>query len=257
MNNQTFYYESRPALSHAIAVVSHTMPRESKTALEKYVRLVLTLPPDPSLPAPVSSHPDMLLFSLDNTIVTYRTYYDMAKGCMDTLLAHTGLKLVLSDHPRCNRYPGDVGLNALPVENRTSRSGGFLLGRVDSLAPEVLALANAAGYRPLSVKQGYAGCSGLAVCGTLFTGDKSLYRAALSADVPGVWVDDGTILLPGYNHGFLGGAGGVWNRTVLLCGTPEMSVLSAIRQAAVVEDVICLGKHSLFDCGGIRLFPAF
>ncbi len=229
------------------------MPPDARDILGKLVRKVLTLPPDSYLPEPVASHPDMLLFSVGGTLVTYRTYYASAKDTLDTLCRYTGLRLCLTDHPRGKAYPRDVGLNALPVT--VSENKRYLLARPASLAPEVATLANEAGYTLVPVKQGYAGCSGLAVHGTLLTADPSLQKAAVSVGIPVQKTDDRTILLPGYDHGFIGGAGGVWGRTVVLCGKPAEHLLTAIQNNPAVDQVLCLGDGLLFDCGGIRLFP--
>ncbi len=235
-----------------MAVVSHVMPTDARCVLEGLVRQVFILPPDPCLPEPVSSHPDMLLFGLADTLVTYRTYYHSAKDILDALCVCTGKRLCLTDHPRGKVYPQDVGLNALPVT--VSESARYLLARPASLAAEALDLAKAADYTFLPVKQGYTGCSGLAVNGTLLTGDPSLRKAAAAVGIPVQMVDDRAILLPGYDHGFIGGSGGVWEKTILLCGKPGESVLAAIRCCPAIDQVICLGDGPLFDCGGIRLF---
>ncbi len=242
------------SLQKTVAVVSSSMPTSAKEDLRPLVRDIIVLHPDPQLPSPVSSHPDMLLFSLGDTLITYRSYYAIAQAAMDKLLAYTGLHLVLTDHPHGAVYPGDVGLNALPLSPPT-KTGGYLFARPASLAPEVTAWASAFDYRILPVKQGYAGCSGLAVGGTLVTADPSLHRAAVAVGIPVVSVAQEGILLPGYDHGFIGGAGGVFGGAVLFCGTPDGAVLDALERHTAVEEVHCLGDTPLFDCGGIRLFP--
>ncbi len=239
-------------MTNAVAVVGETIPPDARDALGKLVRQVFVLPADPHLPTPVAAHPDMLLFSLGGSFVTYRSYYHRARDILDPLCACTGRTLRLTDHPYGNVYPQDVGLNALPIA--VSENERYLFARPASLAPEVVTLANAAGYQLIPVKQGYAGCSGLAVAGTLLTGDPSLRQAAASVGIPTLTVEDRAIRLPGYDHGFIGGSGGVWGRTVVLCGVPEEKLLQAIQHCPAVDRVLCLGEGPWFDCGGIRLF---
>lgn len=231
-----------------LTVVSSTMPKEAVQTLRRTSHVVL-LPPDPLLPTPVASHPDMLLFSLDDTLVVHKTYYSIAKKPIDTILSRTGLHLLLTSCPRGNVYPLDVGLNALVC-------GTHLFGKLDTLAPEVLSLAVTKGLTPVSVRQGYAGCSGLALGNGLMTADPSLAKAATALDIS-VWpapYED--ILLPGYDHGFIGGCGGVWQEQLFLCGTPTPTAWQHYFPSPLMQGkkITCLYKGPLFDCGGIRCF---
>lgn len=233
-----------------VAAVSATMPREAVETLRHMAAAVVVLPPDPCLPAPVAAHPDMLLFTLGDTLITYRSYYAIAGEPLERLLTYTGLRLCLTDHPHGDRYPHDIGLNALVC-------GKFLFGKLEALAPEVLSLAQAHGLTPVPVAQGYAGCSGLAVGDVLLTADPSLTKAAHSHGLPVLPAPYEEICLPGYDHGFIGGCGGVWRNIVYLCGTP-----TPVQGERYFNHPLLHGKAirflydgPLFDCGGIRVFP--
>lgn len=230
-----------------LTIVSSTMPSEAITTLRRITDVVL-LPPDPCLPAPVSSHPDMLLFTLEDTLVTYRSYYTIAKAQLEHILACTGMRLLLTDHPHGNVYPTDVGLNALVC-------GQTLFGKLDALAPEVLSLAVEKGLTPISVRQGYAGCSGLYTGELLLTADPSLTKAAQARSIPLLPVPDNNIILPGYDHGFIGGCGGVWHDTIYLCGTPTPDQLARYFCSPLLKgkSLVFLYDGPLFDCGGIRM----
>ena len=233
-----------------LAAVSSAMPADALETLRHMAASVISLPPDPSLPAPVASHPDMLLFSIGDTLVTHRSYYETARSEISRILEYSGLRLVLTDCPRGNTYPLDVGLNALLC-------GKYLFGRTDVLAPEIPALAAENGITPVHIRQGYAGCSGLAVDGTIITSDPSLTEAAKSRGIPVIPFPDKDILLPGYNHGFIGGCGGVWKNIVFLCGTANQIQYEALCLHPLLrKKAVCfLSAGPLYDCGGIRIFP--
>ena len=232
-----------------LAAVSSAMPAPALTSLRECCSTVVLLPPDPLLPAPTASHADMLLFAVGGALVAHRSYYAIARQEIDTILACTGLRLVLTDCPRGDRYPLDVALNALFC-------GSFLFGRLNALAPEILSLADRAGIVPVPVRQGYAGCSGLAMGKTVITADPSLTHAASACGLDVISVPDKEILLPGYDHGFFGGCAGVWENTVFLCGTPVSAGYTVFLQQAALcgFTVRCLSSAPLYDCGGIKLF---
>ena len=233
-----------------LAVVSSGMPTDALDTLRHIAASVITLPPDPSLPAPVASHPDMLLFSIGNALVTHCTYYETAQAQIDRILEYSGHRLVLTNCPRGNTYPMDIGLNTLLC-------GKYLFGRTDALAPEILALADENGITPIHIRQGYAGCSGLVLGDAIATADPSLTKAAAAHGIPVIPAPCAEIVLPGYDHGFFGGCGGVWRNMVFLCGTihaarhPDFFNSPLLRGKAIYF----LSAGSLFDCGGIKIFP--
>ena len=232
-----------------LAAVSCAVPDRAATLLQKYCADVVFLPPDPLLASPVASHADMLLFSIGDALLTHRRYYDIARPFIDRILSCTGLRLVLTDCPRSAEYPLDIALNALLC-------GKYLFGRLDALAPELLTLAAVHEITPVSVKQGYAGCSGLVIGDTLLTADPSLQKGAAAHGIPFLSVPDRGILLPGYDHGFFGGCGGVWEQYIFLCGTPNPILYAPVyaHAARLDMEILPLGDGPLYDCGGIRFF---
>ncbi|MBE6614407.1 MAG: hypothetical protein E7631_03790 [Ruminococcaceae bacterium] len=233
-----------------LAVVSCAMPADALENLRHMTAAVILLPPDPLLPAPVASHADMLLFSLGDALVTHRSYYETARTEMDSILRMAGLRLVLTDCPRGDTYPLDIGLNALLC-------GRYLFGRLDALAPEIPVLTEEHGITPVSIRQGYAGCSGLVINGAVITADPSLTGAANDRGIPVISVTDKEIRLPGYDHGFIGGCGGVWQNEIFLCGTMPAETFTDFAHHPGLRGVKIhmLSRNPLYDFGGIKLFP--
>ncbi|MBE6614288.1 MAG: hypothetical protein E7631_03185 [Ruminococcaceae bacterium] len=239
-----------PNRKPVLAAVSCAMPANALAELKRLCAEVVLLPPDPLLSAPVASHADMLLFSIGDTLVVHRSYYSLASCEIDTILCCTGFHLVLTDCPRGSGYPLDVALNALLC-------GRYLFGRLDVLAPEIPPLAKENGITPVHIRQGYAGCSGLTAGNVILTADPSLTKAALTCGINVIPVPDKNILLPGYDHGFFGGCGGVCGDEILLCGTPNPAEYAApIHSLALLgKSILPLSDAPLLDCGGIKFFP--
>ena len=239
---ETHFSAQTPKLP-LLAAVSCAMPAPALTNLQKYCSTVVLLPPDPLLPAPIASHADMLLFPIGDALVVHKRYYDIAQVQIDTILCRSGRKLILTNCLCSNIYPLDVALNAFLCDR-------FLFGRLDVLAPEILSLAKEAEITPVHIRQGYAGCSGIAVGSTVITADPSLTKAARTCGLSVFSVPDKDILLPGYDHGFFGGCGGVGENTVFLCGTPSFRIPDFL-------SAVYLSADPLYDCGGIRFFHQY
>jgi hypothetical protein len=146
------------------------------------------LPPYRSLPAPVACHPDMLLYDMGETLLVYRDYYAENKTIFD------GISIALTDHPAGDKYPMDVGMDALAL-------GEYLFCLPQATCQEILN-----GRHVVPVKQGYAACSALKVSeNAIVTSDSSIAEAAEEKGVSVLRIRPGFIELPGYDYGFVGG----------------------------------------------------
>ncbi len=196
-----------------LAILGAHAPQELCSALEALGHEVLMLPSHPALPAPVADHPDMLVYFGQDALFCTESYRAIAARELELLSKKTGRPIRTISKDYSPTYPGDVLFNALPL-------GGRLLCRPDAVAPEVL---QDAGGIPLATRQGYAKCSTLPVGrDAIITADVSIARAASSIGIAVLEIDDSAISLPGYDHGFIGGAASYMpygdNLTVLLCG---------------------------------------
>lgn len=211
---------------------------------------VILLPPCASLDPRVASHPDMLFTQIGARCIvpaSYAAQPDAAKA-LARLEAAAQVRVEVSPHPLGRAYPGDIGYNVLVC-------GGALFGLLPHVAPEILRAARAAGLRPVTVRQGYAGCSTL-VCGDLaVTADPSL-RAALHAEgVPVFSLPSGGIALAGYGCGFIGGASGYAAGAAVFFGDPAQYTAGEALCAELARRgiaVYALRRAPLADFGGIR-----
>ncbi len=209
-----------------------------KASLSSLGYKVIALPPWSALPAPVASHPDMLLFIYRNSVICHRDYYRLAKNEIDRL----GMDLVLTDESVENVYPKDILFNAAHV-------GEHLIGNLKHISSHIKELPLTA----VDTKQGYAKCSTCVVSdNAIITADTSIEAAAIGADIDVLKISPGHILLPGYDSGFIGGASGTTDEFVAFCGNidlhPDADEIRSFCKKHKKE-ALSLSNEPLFDAG--------
>ena len=155
------------------------------------------LPADPSLPEPVSSHADMLMFGN----ILQKDYYERNKELF------CGFDVVLADEKFGCEYPKDVLLNAFAVADT-------LFGRLESLSVKIKELYPKA----VNLRQGYAKCSTLLFGNNAVTSDKGIADALSEFGIKVLLITPGHIGLPGYDYGFIGGASFVYEDKIIFFG---------------------------------------
>lgn len=185
------------------------------------VRLI-SLPAFDRLPAPVSDHPDMLIFPKAGgcELIVYEGYYQSNRPLFDAL----PFLIETIPDPISTAYPFDIGLNMLSV-------GGRLMGRVDLAHPRL-----SEGMEPVMVRQGYARCS---VCtvgkSAAITADPSIKQALFSIGIEVLTIRPGHILLEGYDCGFIGGASFSWGSQICFFGDLSLHPDGAIMETFIRE----------------------
>lgn len=236
-----------------LAVVDYRISPQAKGALERMGHLVLALPPHPSLPVPVSAHPDMLLFFASDCIFCTKSYQSIAKNELERLYEYTKKPLCTVEGVVSECYPNDILLNAAPIGKR-------LFCNVAHTARE---LAAHPAYEIVNVRQGYAKCSTLPVGEhALITEDASIARAAQQTGLDVLQVESRAVTLKGYDTGFLGGAASfspyVSIPQILFCGNldrhPNSSEIRQFCNSHGIEP-ISLSNEALTDVGTIFLLP--
>ena len=239
----------------AFAVIGGNVPTAIADRLRDFFHHVILLPADEKIDVPVSHHPDMNFAVVRDTLITDENYYLCnAKEAIDRICFLGGFKLALSKDRRSADYPHDVGFNALIL-------GNILIGRLDALSGNILALAEECGLKPINVKQGYTACSTLSVPSKnlIFTADRGIASVCERHGADVVRIPDKTgITLSGYNCGFIGGCTGVWEDTVFFYGDPQehpsLEPMCQVLEKRGIETVP-LSADMLTDYGGIRIFP--
>ena len=227
-----------------IAIMSEQI---SERFYEKTGINVLSLKPYLKLDAPVSSHADMLMLVLDDTVFCYEEYFLENPEIFNTVKENKNIIFVSSE---CKReYPYDISLNVLVM-------GRNLFCNKKYVAKEVLDYANAHGYTVTDVKQGYSACSTLAVNEELaITSDVGIKKAIESKGKRVFLIDNSNVNLPGYNCGFIGGASGVFGNKIFLFGTADYLLKNEEIAAELKKqniEIVSIIPDGVYDFGGIK-----
>ncbi len=229
------------------AVVSSEISAEELSPLASEFR-VFTLPPEATLAPSVRSHPDMILSAVGTRLILSSAYYSENRGLIDEIAELSGLTVTPSSHQRVAKYPGDVGFNA-------AVTSGFLICNTDAAAPEILTEAESSGLSIVHVKQGYAACSCIVADDVVVTSDAGIHQACERSGLRSALVQNTGIKLPGYDVGFIGGAGGFACGTLYFYGSISgMECEDAIRGIAEHYGyrIKSLSQGPLTDRGGIK-----
>ena len=232
-----------------MVIVSELLPKACIAQLRAYGFETIPLPADPRLPRPVASHPDMLLFLSDQTLITDQTYFrDFARTQIEYICRKANLSLQLTDEPPAHQYPSDIRFNA-------ARVGTHLFTHPTHTSPAVLSLARQHHWNIISTKQGYARCSVCPISDhALITSDPSIASSAKQNGLDVCEIHQGHISLPGYSYGFIGGCCGITNHLLFFSGSIDLhpdrdQMISFMRDHAITP--ISLSDEPLFDAGSL------
>ncbi|MBQ4071488.1 MAG: hypothetical protein IJD51_03640 [Clostridia bacterium] len=233
----------------AIAIVDTRVSDECERRLRGYGYEVLRAPAFSRLSAPLASHPDMLMFYHGGKIITSADYNAEAEALFsDIRYLCPRVSVCFVDEVQGESYPRDAIFNALVIGNR-------LFARCESVCRAVTEYARECGLEVINVNQGYPACCALPLgSDSAITADKGLYRAFISHGVDATLIENGDILLPPYEYGFIGGAAGVHRGRVFFLGDVRTHrcadvILGAIERAGLVA--VSLGDGPLSDLGRI------
>ena len=235
-----------------LIITDHRLPPAVKRRLTAQGNLLVCLPPHPSLPVPVASHPDMLLFFAPDAIYCAKDYWEVATKELTQISRILALETRCIDARLGARYPYDVPLNAAPI-------GRSLFGHPTHTARE---LRTHPAYDLIPVRQGYAKCSILPVGDSaLITEDPSIARAAHERKIDVLEVRQNAVALKGYSTGFLGGAASFApfgnTQEILFCGSLDTHPdADRIREFCTARgfEAISLSDEPLYDVGTMFAF---
>ncbi len=148
-----------------------------------------------------------------------------------------------------NDYPSDVLLNCAVV-------GRNLICNVDTVSQTVLKYLKEKGFSVINVKQGYSKCSVVPVSdNALITDDPSIEKECKKAGIDVLCVSKGSVVLKGFDYGFIGGASGrISCDTVAFCGDIDTHTDAAMIKEFLQEHFmkyLSLDDNKLYDIGSI------
>lgn len=235
-----------PQKKVAVAIVSAQLHPDIIQNLFSMGISTIKLPPCENLPPPVASHPDLLVHYLGNgQIIVSKNVIDSVR----TQLTMLGFNIIKDDTVLFPEYPHDIPLDA-------ARIGDFLFCCEKCTDKRLLQYCAKEHIQVLSVKQGYSKCS---VCivneDSIITADEGIAFAAGQKGISVLKIREGSIKLPGYNYGFIGGCcGKVSKNKIGFLGDitlhPDYSSIKRFLGERGIE-IMRLGKGMLCDFGGI------
>ncbi len=207
---------------------------------------VILVPKDERFDSRISSHPDLVISIIDDTLIIDENAHFSIFKQLDTL----GIPYVIgSSKPNCI-YPQDIPYNVVVTKD-------FLIHNLDYTDPLILLHSKYTHKTLTHVKQGYTKCSTVVVDeDALITSDKGIYQVAKN-QINILLIQQGHVLLEGYDYGFLGGASGTFEDTVVFHGDlskhPDFIEIASFLEAAQKE-LIYFKDFPLTDIGSILVF---
>lgn len=199
------------------------------------------------LPGPVSGHIDLVAVKIldklfiaqekEKTITEYDRMYSLFSG-YDIRICKTKLS---------DSYPGDVPLNFVTV-------GDYVICNPRTVLPDALYIAKEYGKTVIPVSQGYTNCSTLVIDEkSIITDDEGIFKAC-SEFLDVLLVEKGSISLPGYDYGFIGGSAFRQGDTVYFFGNlfshPDSEKIEAFIREKILKVCSLSFEHKLVDIGG-------
>lgn len=232
-----------------LAIIGCDTPKNISSRLTEIGFKVCVLERDNRLPMPTSSHADMITLRIADTFFCSDKYLE-AFPAPFSLLKEYGYKIKTIDTEISNEYPHDIPLNLACV-------GKYLFGKLDSTSERIKAFAKESNIIPVSVKQGYAKCSTLALgSSAIITADITIASVAENHGIDVLKTENSpfSVTLAGYDYGFIGGACGVYQNKVYFTGNIDnhpnaLSIRTFCQKHGF--DVVSLCDGILIDIGGI------
>lgn len=239
--------------------VSPNLPKNAKYILigEKYFGLLANkLEHNGRCPVPVHDNPNVdarLSGHIDLSVLHgggERVYLapHLRNTALERRLALMGAEIVFPNIVQSEKYPNDSQLNVCVV-------GDVIFYSKNVSCAEIVSDFSKKGYRTVSIKQGYCGCS---ICPvdekSIICSDDKIADAALNNGFDVLKISPGHIKLEGYEYGFIGGACfKLSERKLAFTGRldshpDEAEIMDFISDRSI--DPVFLSDMPLFDIGG-------
>lgn len=190
----------------------------------------------------VSGHPDIFFFLSSSLLIASPSLPDEYFKTLE----EKKVKYIKGVLPVGMKYPETARYNA-------SMSHSYLVHRLDITEERILEYSKE--KQTIHVNQGYCRCSLLPLkTDSFITSDGGIYKKLKEAKLSVLYVSSESVVLPGLKHGFFGGACGVMDSTVFLCGSlkfhPQGDEIKSFLNYNGYE-VLELYNGPLFDAGSI------
>lgn len=207
---------------------------------------VILIPKDDRFDTRISSHPDLVLSIIDDTLIIDENAHANIYHQLNSL----GIPYVVGSSRLAAAYPEDIAYNAVITSD-------FLIHKLAYTNSLISMHSKNTHKKMLSVKQGYTKCSTVVVKeDAIITSDQSIYKAAKDY-MRTLLIEPGHVLLEGFDSGFLGGASGSVEDTVVFHGDlsehPDFLRIKSFVEAEQ-KKLLFFKEFPLTDIGSILVF---
>lgn len=207
---------------------------------------VILIPKDERFDSRISSHPDLVISIIDDTLFID----EYASINIFKQLDDLGVPYIIGSSRLSAVYPEDIAYNAVITKD-------FLIHNLNYTNTLLLKHCEYMNKTLIHTKQGYTKCSTV-VAGNdaLITSDRGIYD--LAKDFMNVLlIQPGHVSLEGYDYGFLGGTSGVIDDTVIFHGDlrkhPDFFNISSFLEVAQ-KKMLYFDEFPLTDIGSILVY---
>lgn len=207
---------------------------------------VILIPKDDRFDSRISSHPDLVISIIDDTLMIDENAHINIYKQLDAL----SIPYVVGCSRLGTPYPKDIAYNAVITKD-------FIIHNLDYTDPLLFLHSKYTHKTLIPVKQGYAKCSTVVVSDdAIITSDQGIYQAAKDF-MKILLIQPGHVFLDGYDFGFLGGASASFEDTVIFHGDlsnhPDFLRIKAFVEAEQ-KKLLYFKEFPLTDIGSILVF---
>ncbi len=206
---------------------------------------IIPIPPTDLVAEPIRSHPDIQIFIHGNSVFMHPA---ISRDVVKSIEKHCNVNICSTK--LSSKYPSDIAYNIVCIGNRA-------IHKAECTPPEIKKYFTDNNISLINTNQGYSKCSTLPVNEkSIITSDKSIYTIAVANGIDSLLITPGFINLPGYKHGFIGGASGQFKKTILLTGRidhhPDYEIIiDFINKKGI--NICYLSKNPVIDIGSILI----
>jgi len=155
----------------------------------------------------ISCHPDIFFCRVKNQLIVAPNLPDNYKN----LLSENSIQYIEGEMRVGNKYPESARYNAVVTEF-------FFIHNLNYTDPVISGQIN--NLDRININQGYSRCSLLPLKNNHFiTSDQAIYKTLRKKQIDVLYSNPSGIILPGFKHGFIGGAFGVFENKVFVIGS--------------------------------------
>jgi hypothetical protein len=224
-----------------IAIVDKRIPLEAKVALQKRFLLFELESKDIVYPA-ISGHPDIFIYSSDGTVV-------IAPNSPQSLILffeRNSIPFIFGEKEVGFFHPETSHFNAISTSNYLIHNSNFTDTTIKKISGQ---------KEWINVQQSYTRCNVISLKNDVFiTSDKGIYTTLTKKNISTFLLTPKSIVLEGFEYGFIGGCAGVLNQEIYFIGNLDYYV-EGVRLRKIIKQqkyqLIELYDGPLFDGGGI------